>query len=346
MKVDNLFVVESPLQALVALELNLQFSDEKNGIIYRLSGAGRERNDNQIKKIVDRGNWMFAHNLSFNTSGALACHLSIRKSILSLRREYSGRVKRVFFGEFRAQWMHFLRLAIRPDESVLIDDGAYTLTAKKKYIDCHNYYPEEIWRSDNKLKNLIKNTLYIGVFNKELASKPIAYASAFLKEESDYQVDFSALKKRLFTHGSCRDEEKKVYFFGSKYSEAGIVSQKYELIFISQVKDFYQRKGLDFVYCAHRDESQDKLDYIESIIGVDVVMHDEPAEVFMMEHSYSGAEIGAAYSSVLNNLNLIFPEVAIVSFKLKSSEVNKKNKYDIEHIYRYFEDKGITVVSF
>jgi hypothetical protein len=31
--VDNLFIVESPLQALVAVELSLQFDGNKNGII-------------------------------------------------------------------------------------------------------------------------------------------------------------------------------------------------------------------------------------------------------------------------------------------------------------------------
>ena len=36
--VDNLFIVESPLQALVAVELSLQFVGQKNGVIFRLSG--------------------------------------------------------------------------------------------------------------------------------------------------------------------------------------------------------------------------------------------------------------------------------------------------------------------
>ena len=133
--VDNLFIVESPLQALIAVELSLQFSGQNNGIIYRLMGKGRERNDDQICKVIERGNWGFSRLLPFSTSGGLAYHLSVRKVVLSLHKEFAGSVRNVFFGEFRSQWTHFFRLALSPEKRVLMDDGAATLTVKKQYID-------------------------------------------------------------------------------------------------------------------------------------------------------------------------------------------------------------------
>lgn len=57
LKLDNRFIVESPLQALVAVELSLQFSGKNNVIIYRLIGKRRERNDAQISKVIELGNW-------------------------------------------------------------------------------------------------------------------------------------------------------------------------------------------------------------------------------------------------------------------------------------------------
>lgn len=118
--VDNLFIVESPLQVLVAVELCLQFSGQNNGITYRLSGEGRERNDDQIRKVIERGQWGFARQVSSSTLAGLAYHLSIRKFVLGLRKESSDSVRNFFFGEFRSQWMHFSRLVLSPEKSILI----------------------------------------------------------------------------------------------------------------------------------------------------------------------------------------------------------------------------------
>jgi hypothetical protein len=69
--IDNLFIVESPLQALVAVELGLQFKGQNNGVIYRLSGEGRERNDDQICKVIDRGQWSFVRQVAFSLDSKL-----------------------------------------------------------------------------------------------------------------------------------------------------------------------------------------------------------------------------------------------------------------------------------
>ena len=40
--INNLFVVQSPLQALCAVELSLEFDSQSNAVVYRLEN-GRER---------------------------------------------------------------------------------------------------------------------------------------------------------------------------------------------------------------------------------------------------------------------------------------------------------------
>jgi len=342
--VDNLFIVESPLQALIAVELSLQFSGQNNGIIYRLMGKGRERNDDQICKVIERGNWGFSRLLPFNTSGGLAYHLSVRKVVLSLHKEFAGSVRNVFFGEFRSQWMHFVRLALSPEKCVLMDDGAATLTVKKQYIDKRIFYPEELWVSGSLPKGLIKNAIYQGLFDKNQLGNPISFASAFLKNESEYKVDFSSLRKKVaISSPSNRKGQSEVYYFGSKYSEAEILTRNYELKFISRVVEYYSRRGLSLVYCAHRDESGEKLDLIRSFENVRVVLPELPAELFVIEHHANVAEIAAAYSSVINNLRLIFPDKPITSFRLNSDAINPDNRSSIENIYRYFEAEGIFV---
>lgn len=347
MVLDNLFIVQSPLQALVAAELSLQFEGQNNGVIYRLAGKGRELNDKQMLRVIKYGNWCFQEPVAVQGTGAFALHISLRRHIAQLKKRFRNKVRTLFFGEFRSQWMHFARFAIAPEQSVLMDDGAATLTVKHKFIDRDIYYPEDLWANTSFLKKAVKDTIYFGLVEKVEAQKPITFASAFLKEESAFKVDFSSVRRSLT--GSFRlvaEGEPKAYFFGSKYSEVGILSQNYELNFITDVIDHYRSKRLDVVYCAHRDESEKKLDRVRRMKGLEVVRPDLPAELFLLERDADVAEIGAAYSSVINNLGLMFPDKAITSFRLDSMAVNPKNRKAIDHIYTYFEQEGVRVKYF
>ncbi|WP_417435992.1 polysialyltransferase family glycosyltransferase [Idiomarina abyssalis] len=338
--IDNLFVVESPLQALVAVELSLQLKNEKNGIVYRLVND-RDRNNQQIEKVVNKGKWCLIRQISFASGNSLVNHLSIRKELKILEKEFSKNVKQLFIGEFRSQWMHFMRAAARPKITILIDDGAATLISKSKYIDKGVYFPENLWRAKGFLKSFIKRNIYRDFLKCPDLQEPIFFASAFLKSESIYPVDFTELKKLFKSKNDI--ENNAVYFFGSKYSEAQIISIKYEMDFIRRVKDFYSRKNLKLIYCAHRDESIKKLNFIRSELGLEVVTPELPAEVFLLEQGESVVEVAGAYSSVLNNVKVIFPKVAVRAFYLKPDEVNIKNRDDIINVYQHYEAEGIYV---
>lgn len=345
--IDNLFIVESPLQALVAVELSLQFEGQVNGIIYRLSGKGRERNDQQIIRVIEHGNWSFQEPVQFAETGGLVWHFNCRKYIGELRKRFRRNVLTLFFGEFRSQWMHFARFAVSPQKTVLMDDGAATLTSKHYYIDQGVYYPKRLWINASFLKNAVKKSIFLGLLDKQQAQKPLSFASAFLRDDTEFQIDFSEIRKSFSQRPiSAAESQKKAYFFGSKYSEVGILSRSYELDFISNIVDHYQVKGLALVYCAHRDESEEKLDAIQKISGLEVVCPDLPAELFLLKRDESVAEIGAAYSTVINNLSLIFPDKVVTSFRLRSEAINVNNRQAVNYIYDHFVKSGITVEDF
>lgn len=319
MKVDNLFVVESPLQALVALELVESFPGKKNGIYYRLSGQGRERNDAQIQKVIDMGEWFFKQEVQFDQSSIFSYHKSIRHFILQESVKFRS-IDSMFFGEFRSYWMHIFRMAMPANSYVLIDDGAATLTAKNNFIDKKIYFPvNDLYNSSSFIKRLAKkiyfNINYRGIYAGEKKYYPVGFASAFIKEGVEYNVDFSSLRKRfLKVYSESLPSVKKAYFFGSKYSEAGIISLDSELYLIKNVVDYHYSFGLSTIYCSHRDESQQKLDCIQGLGCEDVISPDVPAELFLLERHEEVAMISAAYSSVINNLRLVLPGKQINSF--------------------------------
>ena len=341
---DNLFIVESPLQALVAVELSFQCSGQRNGIVYRASGGLRERNDQQIAEVVRRGEWDLIRSISFRDSDPLARHFSIRKQVQKLRDEFAGTIDTLYFGEFRSQWMHLVRFSISPRKAVLIDDGAATLTVVRDYIDKGLFYPKEPWSLGSFVKALVKNCVYLGVTGKRDSKQPVLVASAFLKERSDYKVDFSWVRSQLGESAIGSAPPKEVLYFGSKYSEAGIVDRAYEIQFISNIKAYYEKRGLQLSYCSHRDESEEKIGKVEHQLGLKVLRPEVPAELFVLDRHEKVAEMAGAYSSVLNNLNIIFPDKKIRSFRLAEDEIRVDNRDRIGVIYRYLEEEGIPIV--
>ncbi|QZN91417.1 alpha-2,8-polysialyltransferase family protein [Idiomarina abyssalis] len=341
--VDNLFVVESPLQALVALELSLRFKDEKNGIVYRLA-KGRERNNEQIESVISKGHWSFEKKVLFNNSSGLASHRSILRELNYFRKKFSKGIKQLFIGEFRSQWMHFMRVAVSPKKTVLMDDGATTLEIKRKFLDKGVYYPTVLWKQRNFIKSLVKQKIYHRFIKKRVLQSPLYLASAFIKAESLYPIDFSYLKE-LLKSTKTSSIERKVFFFGSKYSESGIISREYELSFLERVKEFYASYECDLVYCAHRDESDEKLNVIRNELGLQVIIPDSPAEIFLIEHSQSILEVSGAYSSVLNNAMVLLSGTQVRAFQLLPEEICVKHRADIGHLYKHFISEGLNVVS-
>lgn len=340
-KIDNLFVVESPLQALVAVELSLKFREKKNGVVYRLS-ADRERNNQQIKNVIKKGCWNLVKEISIEEKKGIFSHFAIRKMLNNLRNELSGNVNQLFIGEFRSQWMHFMRSAVRPSRTILIDDGTATLASKRKFIDNEVFFPSSLWKGNSLLKETVKRIIYHSFLSYDGLNTPVLIASAFLKSDSVYPIDFSEIKK-IFSSNSVLNQEESVFFFGSKYSEAEIVSLEYELQFLQSVKNFYSDSGLKIIYCAHRDESISKLKVIGSDLGFEVISPDMPAEVFLLEQNDRVTEVAGAYSSVLNNIKGLLPEASIRAFRLKPEEINIKNRDDIEKIYDHFKKEGVHI---
>lgn len=344
--IDNLFLVESPLQALVAVELSLSLGDQVNGLIYRLAPPVRRRNNEQLLKVIQFGDWFFQEAIEIPDTSGLSYHLEFRKRISKVRDQLRGSVRNVFFGEFRSHWMHLVRMGVEPKKFILMDDGAVTLTIKNDYIDQGVYYPHQLFKGKNPLSNLTKGAIYFNAFKNHQARRAILTASAFLGAEADYSVDFSAIREKIGNQRPVKSEaKKKALYFGSKYSEAGIISRSYELYFLTEIARYYETKGLDWVYCAHRDESDSKLMQIADILAVKVVKPDLPAEVFVLEEIERIAEIGAAYSSVVKNLSLMFPDKPITSFQLDNDALRESNRRSILEIYRYFRREGITVLT-
>lgn len=352
----NLYLVESPFQALCALEASLIHKDDINDVVYKLSGSEqRKRNDQQIIDIVNKGNWGLCKSYTVKADkGRYVESLRTMVLIQYLKRFSKQRVDRLYFGEFRCYWMHIARFFINPNETWLIDDGAASVVAVNDYILCKKFVPRPPNLGKyNLLKRLIQRVKF-GVTERRLLvleQAPIHVFSAFLPDKaealdngiSQFKKNNFERVKRLYVPNPSQLQNKEVFYYGSKYSEAGILQQGYELAFIKAMADFYAQKGIAVRYFAHRDEQQNKLEKIKQL-GLTVMVSPNMAELDLLQADSLPVEIASAYSTVLTSLNVLFPEIKKTSFVLDANQIAPIFRENISKAYQHIQNNGITMV--
>lgn len=339
---NNLYIVESPLQALCALEVSLNRENEKHSIIVRISDGSRSRSDQQILEVVNKRKWSNKIIIS-NSSNFIKNQYNTLKNLLIIEKNFKNKISNLYIGEFRYPFMHLARVAVRANNVYLLDDGAASVKVINCYIDKNLNYPFDTLYPKNKFKSLIFQLIYKRYLDIEVLSQKITVLSAFAQKESQNIKILNFKNIKSIWKSSYVYNRNLVYFFGSKYSEAGIINYDYEITFLTGVKDFYFRRNQEVIYFAHRDESDDKLSFLNEDLGFIVVKPNLIAELYFFEIESLPIEFSGAYTSVLNNLRVIFPEISIRSFRIKSSEINNKHRYAIEHIYEYYNDLDIPI---
>ena len=341
---NNFYVVESPLQALCALELALSKKNETHGIIVRISGGKRTRNDEQILSIINKLKWDYLY-LMNNSKYQLSYldHLNIIRVLRRTRKKFENKVNKLYIGEFRSSFMHMIRCAVNAKEECLLDDGTVTVEMVNKYLSQGFFYPYDIIFPENKYKYILFKIIYYG-FNKENKLNKRLKIHTVYKNINYDNIDFVSFTcvKKFFALNRCVDKSL-VYFYGSKYSEAKITSLEYELSFLKKVAVFYENKKL--VYFAHRDESKIKLEIIKNELGFEVCIPEKTAEIFLLESKVLPVEISSACSSVLVNSSIIFPEIKLRSFRIDSNQVAENARSGINMAYDYFESIDIPIID-
>lgn len=340
----NLFVVESPLQALSACEAKDSLCvKDKNIIVVRLWGGKRRENDEQIKKVVGMSGWKEVIFFSTYSKSSVGMHIKIIKNLAKISREYKGQACNIFIGDFNSDWMHYLKCAIRSNEVFLLDDGSNTITAYNDSISKGVNWPK---KDRGHVRQQFHNVMYSYFYNKNYAWKKITIFSSFdLGEESPLVIknEYTELKKRMNEKAI---EENVVYYFGAKYSESGVMCKKDELVFLGKVVDFYESLGKTLFYIPHRDEEPSKVSAIKQLGSISIKHLNMPAELYLMTNKEIPRSIGGAYTSVLPNIKIMFDCFSILSFRIPYSHIHNKHRDSVTKIYENYSRSGIAIIDF
>lgn len=326
MKLD-VYYIESPLQLLGALAAKKQMQ-HKAVLIVRLAGGNRQTSDDQIKQLIDPDEWYKVHittkkrNKYLNTLLNMYC-------LVKYHRLYKNMIGKYFYGEFRNLEMNVLGRALAPNDMVLLDDGAFTIVAQLDFIQ-KSRIPYNL--------NVKEASLYAKLFRLNLHKLivPNLFSFFYLDESLvDGQVNY------------CRPQNKKeievdtgqVYFFGSKFSEAGILRLDDELNVLKKVCS--ELAGKQIFYVPHRDEKPEKLEKVKAY-GASILDLGKPAEVYFDETDKMPFLVISCYSTVLYTCYARFSNVRLQAYDVLPYIDNPTIKDQVINVYRYYDSIGIS----
>jgi hypothetical protein len=236
----------------------------------------------------------------------------------------------VFVGDNHNSIMRHFINSVSHKKTVLLDDGVgamYMASLRKQGEDAN---PD--LKFTKKIK-LIAKRLFQGL--KDQQSESVIFFSAYNLDLSE--KDELIRNNYAFLNKKSKSLEKtdSVYFIGGSLSEGGVVPAINYLKQLKMVRDKY--KGQKFVYIAHRRESTEKLNKIQTQLDIEICFFDYPLEYQLAMIGPLPKVLVSFVSSALENLRIIMgDQLKVISYRLIEGTYLHGNRVD--SIYSYYAE--------
>ncbi len=326
----NIFIIESPLQLINALEARHQLEPNTYSILIVLQGVS-DKNLEQIESLIDKEEWQEVHVLRKTKN-----RWRYRKYTQHLNEIISNHkyIKSVFIGEYRSILMRHVANKCVPTNKYLLDDGNYSLFAQQKIlagkgdIDTRDVfrkiYDRMLGLQDHDLFGINFFSVYDLNINAETESR-------FIRNQ------YLRIRKLL----SDKKKEDYVLFLGSNMPEMGVLSEEYYFNCLKKIKRHYSNKLIKYV--PHRRESPKKIIKIKEELQFEICSPNKPVELFLLEEESLPNCLAAFFSSALDNCHHILgSRLKINSFKVSQKEIQLKEYRErtklIYDVYMSYKD--------
>ena len=322
-EVPSLFIVETPFQAMCAINTIRQLNIEKYELLLHLHKTTEKRNKQTIE-IVER------YGLNYSVREQKRITMLDRIGLLFSR---TGRYKRVFLGTHLYQngYYYVLKEISKGGDVVLLDDGIATLSLL-----------------ENDYKVTGRSIIYMAFYRAIASYRKVSMNNVFTVykgiENPNWNVafnDISLLRKVEMSHGN-----KGVFFIGTNnggFIREGVdeLSFKQSLFYIlKRVKKIYPLD--EILYIPHgRDKSSFAKAFCEEI-GIIYTPLDVNVEIYLLSLPSIPKAIYGFTSSALYNLKKIFPEVEVKNLVMK---LLVENSPSILKTSNYYERQGIPAIN-
>ncbi|KAB0668520.1 hypothetical protein F6V30_15570 [Oryzomonas sagensis] len=350
----NVFLIESPLQLLNAMEAKKYFELVNNHLVVRL-GVGFSQE--LFERLAGADDWdslcFFA--LDNNTMDFESRFLgkTISNRIRGFRYDYQqyqnrkkldniatsfGRVKNIFLGNYLAEWKQYMRHFANtlPHETLyIIDDGTDVIKIndeRKNYL-LRKACPKEAGSILGGLRRMWRQS-YIEWNDNDAGT--INFFSAYdievgtgdrlIRNKYDYL-------REMVTRALPSDE---VFFLGQCLVEDGYIKKELYLEYLKKIKSYFA--GEKMFYIPHPRESIEMIDKIKGCLGFEVKCFDGPIEYEITVKGNMPKILASFFCSALQNCNIILGHnVRIKAFYLAPEHLTRFHEF-VQSIYTYFEN--------
>lgn len=345
LEVHDVLIVESPLQLLSAIEATKYFDFKRTCLIVRYADPStRKRNNSHIDEVLRMHEFNRVIKLCYSSSRVLN-HLRTYSMCLWFRMNRSN-IRKLAIGEWRSEWMQRCVEIARKDSVVLLDDGIIVVDILRNKIEKGLH-----WNVNRDRPKSVKRRIQRLIFNllgtKGVHNPKYHLFTAFFSETDSKTVQITP-NRYEFVRTKVEDiNADGIYYFGTKYSEAGYFPLSVELRFLEQVFSTLlklypppeQTHGNNSIlYIPHRDDSVQKIDAVKEI-GFDVKFLDYPAEIYFLLTKKKPKVIAGAFTTAVANVSTIYKPDAVHLFKLPIEEIAEEKREHVVSIYEFYEER-------
>lgn len=323
MSTSILYFLTSPFQVRSAQNHRKSNNQDKNATFLVVMGMrSRKKNYSQMKSAVNELRLSGDKVVALTYTNKYLYEFQLNLATKKLAKNYDS----LCVGDIRDMFTFVLYKRFECKRLFLVDDGAVSIVARSQIIKNGIAYPSIMSRYD-KLRKKIYGMLGYN-FKRGI---PVELNSIF---------DGQQVKNKNISRSSLIG--KSVFFLGSKYSEANIITLNDELCAIKQVLDLYI--GTEIIYIPHRDDSAVKISAIKEL-NIKVLSIDEPIEQHFKGLCLLPSAIVGFWTTALYTLSIEYEFQRVDSFDILSLVNDKKTLKNAESIYNYYKNVGIHVAT-
>ena len=330
---DTVFVIDSPLQMLNALEARHSFALKDTESILIIIVARNEQPDivSRIQPLIKISKWKSIHILNSWQGNPLIRKYHLRRKIDCIIDRYPE-ITTVFIGDYRTAAMRHIANKTKPQVIYLLDDGQITLTIaqyRAGKLHARQQYINDRW---TQIKNFI-DKMFFGFNNEDIEN--LRYYTAYAIEE---YVSPGHIIRNRYLHLQTRLHKKTskdvIFFLGSNLVEMGIVQKSTYVSYLAQALSHFA--SVPVIYIPHPHESAENVAELEKSLSLTVKRFRTGIEFELVNSDTIPQQVAAFYSSALVNLKILFgDQIKLTSFVLDLEDVHSSYR---SIVAKYYDD--------
>ncbi len=329
----DLFVVESPFQAISALEARMAFNPAST-VLLKITRAG-ERSLRQLSTVTSQVPWDSTMELDFRQTGFRHRPTNLGEVVSKLR---SLPVRHLFVGYYGGLYSHIIN-TVPHQEAILIDDGTAVLeifkcrAASRLYRDRLPFLKRMLLPAlehicDGYNTSQEHSLSYFTIYDLPITTDPV------------YQNNCAFMKRRL----SSQTSSEEVWLLGAPMKEKGMMASDHYRNCVRAI--LASMDGRRVVYIPHRGEGQKTLEELQGSLPLTVRPLESAVEFHLANATVVPKMVCGFFTSALFSISRLFGgRIEVRSYYLPQHSLGRRFRPLIEDLYQYYRTYGGPTMS-